>query len=316
MIGFLANYRIFSKDCLKKLSTCVNLQVLQACSMPELTGFAGEFKQLKILKLRNCPKLSVFSPKIPNLVKLDVFGSLRVILSGEFPPLSKIVDPAGNKLIVSRKHGPIVLQVSSLTQSEPFKFLKDMVNRKFITVLTVDNLKQMQDEELSPLHLASELGDIGLIEFLLQQGVRPNITDKSGETPAWKIWNFRAKVTAYLTYEDAIRINSGTNIDQFVLEELIPRIKAQTPNLLNFFIKYNASIHALSAKGLTMLQQACKLGDSKCVDLLLAQGALVNKSSSKRLTALDLAVTYCDERVVQTLIDHGAIINDDKAVRD
>ncbi|MBO9482155.1 ankyrin repeat domain-containing protein [Salinisphaera sp. G21_0] len=124
--------------------------------------------------------------------------------------------------------------------------------------------------------------DLATVNYLLDQGVDPNIRDAGGSTPLyWAV---------------------GRLEDTDIVKALLDR--RADPNL---------HIPYLEGKYTTPFLEAAKLGNYKTLNLLLDRGADLNASDDDGRTALHLATFSSDAtaitKIVNCLLDRGAYIN-------
>ncbi|KAB8214873.1 ankyrin repeat-containing domain protein [Aspergillus novoparasiticus] len=122
----------------------------------------------------------------------------------------------------------------------------------------------------APVHLAVQIGDVGILELLLENDAAVNTLTDKGLTPV--------HIALLLDNDAALLLDNG------------------------------ADVNALADKGLTPLHIAVMEGKQDIVQLLLDNGADVNAGKDE-ITLMYLAIGKRDELITTSLVRHGAEID-------
>lgn len=123
---------------------------------------------------------------------------------------------------------------------------------------------------LTPLHVASFMGCMNIVIFLLQNGASPNVPTVRGETPL--------HLAARANQVDIIRI----------------------------LLRNGADVNATAREQQTALHIASRMGNVDIVGILLQNGTLVDAATKDQYTSLHIAAKEGQEEVAAVLLDHGA----------
>ncbi|KAI8944701.1 ankyrin repeat-containing domain protein [Xylaria longipes] len=155
---------------------------------------------------------------------------------------------------------------------------------------------------VSPLHLASFSGNVGIMKLLLQAGADPELQMKSG----WASLH----LASYHGHNEVARLllEEGARIDVLQQDGFSPlslsagRGHTQVVKLL---LENGAEINEVNNNGWTPLALACRNGHTDIVQLLLENGAKLNEVDGDR-TPLALACRYGHTDVARLLLENGA----------
>ncbi|KAK6831891.1 hypothetical protein RU639_002809 [Aspergillus parasiticus] len=126
---------------------------------------------------------------------------------------------------------------------------------------------------LAPVHLATQSGDVGILELLLGNDAAVNTLTDKGLTPLH------------------IAVSEGK------------------PDIIQLLLDNDAAINALTDEGWTPLHIAVSEGKRDIIQLLLHNDAAINTLTNKGLTPLHIAVNEGKRDIVQLLLDNGADVN-------
>lgn len=147
----------------------------------------------------------------------------------------------------------------------------------------VDQVQQQQQQLMGygPLHFAASLGDVAIINFLLDNAMDDkDARDKDGNSPL--MW-----VVAYDNRDDAA--------DEELMEALVD---------------HGADVNIQNFAGETALFIAAQRGFLAKVDYLLENGANVHVKNLDGASALHVAAAGGHEEVAASLVRYGAHLND------
>ncbi|MFP3012754.1 MAG: ankyrin repeat domain-containing protein [Rickettsia sp.] len=175
----------------------------------------------------------------------------------------------------------------------------------------VVNIKiSVEDDELTPLHLAAYYGDNNRIVSLIEQGVSVDVRSKDNWTPLHLASQYanqeganlliknKADPHAYSTHWWTPLHLAAQSGDMEVLRELIKSFKAR-----------RISISIKARGGWTPLHLAIQFGHQDTIDFLIEQGADLNAPASGGWTPLLLAARYNNYDAAHALLEKEIFIN-------
>ena len=199
---------------------------------------------------------------------------------------------------------------------------------------------KLDDESESPLHKASRLGHLDLVEILLNLGVDVNLRNsEDDETPlaAALIWgnievfhylierganvHYRDKkgwtllhTAAQYGHLDIVRLllNLGIGVQVRGPFQVTPLMLASFNGHVEvprFLIDHKADVTSADDKGRTALHSASQCGHVDVVQLLLDHGADVNVRDMDLWTPLHVASSYGHLKVAELLLERGAEVD-------
>ncbi len=164
-------------------------------------------------------------------------------------------------------------------------------------------LNQKNANEQTPLLLACENGQAGIVEFLLSQGADPNIGDRENSLPI-----HLAAVSGSIESLDLL-LALGMDIDiqdDFGMTPLLFALSRRQVDMAAYIIDLGADINLQSNNGWAPVHLAIATRSDDIAYSLLEKGAQVNVSLETGATPLHSAVSYGNTDMVKSLIEHGA----------
>ncbi|XP_077299625.1 uncharacterized protein LOC143920574 [Arctopsyche grandis] len=160
------------------------------------------------------------------------------------------------------------------------------------------------DDDDTPLHNATKHGDINVITFLLQNGAVVNCKNSNGDIPLYNaIIKGDINVIQYLV-ENGSDVNCQNKLDDTPLHNAI---KHGDINVIKYFVKNGAEVNCQNVFDETPFYFAARNGNEEIVKFLVAKKA--KKSNCyKNDTPLDVAVFQGHDMVVDILMSN---CNDD-----
>jgi ankyrin repeat protein len=171
------------------------------------------------------------------------------------------------------------------------------------------NANSTNVDGVSVCHFASRLGDLNLMELLINKyGANINCTTREGETPLMiAVGKDDIKMVSMLlaagAKHDVVRCDDGATA-------LHLAIGLSYIDIAKALIDAGANVNAFDARGWTPGHWACALRDEKLVDRLVNVGANVNVAAASGCTMLHLAARWrANGPVIGRLIAAGADLN-------
>lgn len=144
----------------------------------------------------------------------------------------------------------------------------------FEAIGTGADVNEAQGDGTTPLHWAVYRLDVELVEALLANGARPDVTNRYGSSP------------------------------------LVEAVKTANVDLVEMLLEAGADVEAPNDDGQTALMLSARAGSLEVAELLVRHGANVNARETWRgQTALMWAADARASDVVEFLIDRGAEVN-------
>ncbi|XP_063903888.1 uncharacterized protein LOC135123295 [Zophobas morio] len=265
---------------------------------------------------------SNFNKKAENEIYFDTLTYLQIMNDGG--ERDKLLDET--PLSYARKSESLGAQIQLLqTKKDQLRQSRDdIINVIYYSALLgYDNVcKHLTVEELNhflsevgivtaenaetPLWLASQNGNLKIVDYFVRSGVDINCVNTFGETPLYVASrNGHEKVVEYLA-------TVGADID-------CPNDDGWTPlhmaslngnvNIVEYLATVGAKISRPNIDGCTPLHLAALKGNLKVVEYLAIVGAKINRPSNDGLTPLHMASFNGNEKVVEYLATVGAKIN-------
>ena len=164
--------------------------------------------------------------------------------------------------------------------------------------------KKNQNNE-TPLILASKYGHIEIVKLLVSKGANLNTQDKNG----WSSLHYAAWSSAEIAQ---LLISKGADVDLrsvFGESPLFEYINMGNQEMAELLLSKGADINSKNNRGETPLHRAAGEGNKKMVDFLISQGAEINTTTDYSFTPLHFAAVFGHKETVECLIEYGAELN-------
>lgn len=126
--------------------------------------------------------------------------------------------------------------------------------------------------ELTPLHLAAQVGNIKAAKIFLAAKIDVNMRDKQGSTPLLLAIEYGNFTLAEFLIQDA---NADVNIaDNTGITPLDAAIRSQNSSLTKLLIEKGANVIAVDSLGWTPLRRASFHGNPEIIKILTDAGAV------------------------------------------
>lgn len=167
----------------------------------------------------------------------------------------------------------------------------------------------------TPLHVAAQMGDVEVVELLLQSAKDINVQDETGVTP---LHLASQKDVAELLLAKKANVNARNNMDQTPLHYAVtpdilgsiedPTVResdaATRLELIKFLIENKADVNARDNTGKTPLHIAAASGSLEIVQFLIDNKADVNAKTADGQTPLGVIENYIE--IIDLLRKHGS----------
>ncbi|MDX1923896.1 MAG: ankyrin repeat domain-containing protein [Rickettsiaceae bacterium] len=169
------------------------------------------------------------------------------------------------------------------------------------------DINALNDEFLSPLYLASEAGNLRIVELLKAKGARLNPEAPSSNTPLHAACLMGHVAIAKLLIE------SGANVSQHDLilakSPLHSASESGSWEIIELLVKQGADVNQLDGSENTPLHIACQIGSFPAAKILIENGAMVNMQNFKLASPLHYASKAGNLEIVSLLLQNKAMIN-------
>ena len=158
----------------------------------------------------------------------------------------------------------------------------------------------------TPLHYACVSGSFEIVELLLQSGALVNMKNVNGRTPL----HGACEIGSFEIVE--LLLQNGALVNAKATDNLIPlHIACMTGNfeIVELLLQKDALVNAKAIDNSTPLHFACKRGSFEIVELLIQKGALVDAKAVDNSTPLHFACVTGSFEIVELLIQKDALVN-------
>ncbi len=179
----------------------------------------------------------------------------------------------------------------------------DLVMVKEILVENPELLNAKNAGELTPLNLACERGQAGIVDFLLNQGADPYLGDRENSQPI-----HLAAISGSIECMDLL-LGRGVDIDlqdDFGMTPLLFALSRGQRDMSAYIVEKGADIDLRSGVGWSAVHLAIVTRNNELAKELINRGVEVNVALETGMTPLHSAVSYGNTDLVKMLIDHGA----------
>ena len=167
------------------------------------------------------------------------------------------------------------------------------------------NIYARDHEGRTPLHIATETGNLGFVQLLIQMGTPTNTLDHNGATllHAAVISNDCCVAGSILCHS-----NLTNTFNHQGLTPLHIAIKNNNYDMVQLLLDHQARPSIASQMGVSLLFLAVQTNNPELFGLILEQGVdnLIDLTSDDGFTPLHIAVQNSNSEIVQMLISVGA----------
>ena len=182
----------------------------------------------------------------------------------------------------------------------------DLVLVKEILTTTPELLNEKNADALTPLNLACERGQAGIVDLLLKQGADPYIGDNENSMPL-----HLAAVSGSIESIDLL-LDFGVDIDLQDENDMTPLLFALSRghrDAAAYLLQKGADPDLRSITGWSAIHLAIVTRSNEIAKQLLEDGAEVNVSLETGATPLHSAASFGNLEMVKLLVEHGADID-------
>ena len=172
------------------------------------------------------------------------------------------------------------------------------------------NITIQDEHNITPLHIASQIGNINMVRILLSKGADPTITDSRGYNPFHlAAYHGHMKISSLLVNSMNMCKNKNRDIEKIsYMTPLHKAVSVGNYNIVNLLIKKGADISAKNGRGETVLHIASKKGDKDILSALLKNNPNLEAEENNGRTPLHFAIKGGDVEIVDLLIRSGSNI--------
>ena len=221
------------------------------------------------------------------------------------------LEPIRNLFVLLLNCGAKLDQISSAGHT-PLTLAVERANFGLVQFLLGKgaNINRQDKDGDTPLHITIECSNLRLAQFLLKNGANINARNRAGNTPLHIAIKYSTWRVAQFLLQNGIDINVQNNSRKSPLHLAVQ--KDNTEVVAQLLLKDNCNLNAQDKDGKTPLHLAVILfgtDNPRPAELLLASKANVNVQDKDRKAPLHLAVEWGVPSLVQSLLLNGANVN-------
>lgn len=179
-----------------------------------------------------------------------------------------------------------------------------------------ENVNAVNNGGQSSLMLASSLGNVEIVKFLLREGTRVDLYDKNGCTVLnYAVDKGHAEIVKLLLSKTETDVNAPADSPNAAnpvlgINGLMRAAREGRVDLMEMLLRHpKRNIEARDHDGNTALHHAAQGGSAEAVRLLLNAGAAIDARNSLDMTGLIIASEYDYSDAMQVLVESGADVN-------
>ncbi|XP_053348675.1 serine/threonine-protein phosphatase 6 regulatory ankyrin repeat subunit A-like isoform X1 [Clarias gariepinus] len=174
-----------------------------------------------------------------------------------------------------------------------------------LTELLNSNVLERTKDGSTLLHIASQCGNLEMLQSLLKKGVPLHMADKSGAVCLHVAAKFGHKTVVQVLLQRGLHVDA-TNKDG--LTALHVAVENCKPKVVQILLGSGAQVQLRGGKALEMpLHIAARVKDGeKVAEMLLKSGAEVNTEQDNGETAMHIAACHGNLQTMGTLLEEGA----------
>lgn len=155
--------------------------------------------------------------------------------------------------------------------------------------------------DVSSIVIACQNGYNDIVEFLIEKGARVNVLYSMTNSPLAMAIEYGHKNVVETLIKNGARVNEPVVFPLVYVSNLVRAIKKDNKDIVEILIKNGAKVNQQDAIGYTPLMDAAsKTGNVEIIKLLIENGADVNIKNSVGKTALKVAK---DKKTQKAIID-------------
>lgn len=160
-------------------------------------------------------------------------------------------------------------------------------------------------QAVRPLHVAAQVNNPKVAEFLLNSGAEINAVDKEGRTALHLAAKQGHMLAARFLLDKGAKINIRDKIAGN--EPILYVARKGDKRMWDLFVEHGADIHSRNKEGATTLHVASKYGSYKIVEMLVDAGVDINAPDKDGRMPLDWAKRNFRKNVAGFLARNGAM---------
>ena len=204
---------------------------------------------------------------------------------------------------INARGGRVVAPLPAALSKEHFRVVKLLYSQGAIVDI-------LDDDERTPLYVASVYGQIDIMRWLLDHGADPNApTHPYRFTPLSNATSAMEPEAVQLLLEHNADINSQSYNGETPLYEAceLRREEGKVANLVRRLLEHGADPNICDNYHSTPLHQASSGGLLEAARLMLSYGAKVDEKDKWGKTPYQLAASKGHDEMTKLLLEHGAV---------
>lgn len=204
------------------------------------------------------------------------------------------------KVLENKEHNESYKKLFHAVRLNDIDQVSEMLRKNEGTVINPYNLKQLDDDQNTLLHIACKQGYYEIAELLIKSGFPVNSSNRKQHTPLhWAAHNEHFNIMGLLLNNDA-EINPTDNEGDTPLVWTILRKK---PQVSEYLLEKGASTNIYNTNGILPIHWAAYLGDIEHLKLLTQYSCNVFAKTIDGKTVRDCAAECGNKAVVEFIIE-------------
>ncbi|MEM3609528.1 MAG: ankyrin repeat domain-containing protein, partial [Candidatus Anstonellales archaeon] len=176
----------------------------------------------------------------------------------------------------------------------------------FLRLLLEHGTNPNKGNDIKPLHIAAQIGNIKIAKLLLQYNADIDAKTYLGLTPlALAVISKNVEMAKFLIENNA-NVNAITKENDSIMHF---SVELDDQTFIEYLIKHGAKISIKNAEGKTPIHECAKTNKINSLMALLNHGANINLKDNNGNTPLHLAVENQHEEMVKTILKYTKKVN-------
>lgn len=166
----------------------------------------------------------------------------------------------------------------------------------------------------TPLHIAATHGNLEVVKYLVSNGAKLNVKDYDGNTPLhnalYFIWGKESEFDNIEMVKYLVDNGANVNSTNYINKETPLHVAAflGLHETTRYLVEHNAAVNAKNINGNTPLHNAASKGHLKIVEYLISKGSNIRATNKYKATPFHLAASSGNKKLVVYLISKGVNI--------